>query len=585
MWYREGNAKWKYGGNGNGQISISGCELGHTYEVKAIVKDVHGNTSQGVTKSITVAMKTEVPNAPQGFSITFSDKANFNWLEVRNADVDFYELRLDTRTGQTDGLIGKSNNTTFSGMLRERSGKVYLYAHNPSKGYGAPAEVTYNVPIPPKPTNVKLTGTISGIGVIFESIPTGCKGANVYVDNTVYFTSTNALSIPIEAGVYSVSVAYVDIFGEGPRTDVTNVAVKAKIDKELLDMESLGLSNMDKAINDLKDEVGTVKTSVNGFENKLIDQANAFQRSVSDLNKHVDSQITQISDGIELKVTNALEALDGKELISRINLTPAGTRIDGKLLHVTGEALFDNNIITEGMLQAGSVTADKMQVDSLSTITANIGDLKGGTITGTVIKNASNTFSVDENGNIRGANITGSRIDANSVYANGVPLKNTNFMSLHVVSGQKINLPAGYSYDRCLYYLTNVRLLTDFAYKITGRYFNDDDMNRVHDFNNRYSMYWNGKPGGGRTDDLEGGYWLHGEPLQNRVFFPNGDAPAGGTFSFGRGYAKNNAASQSNDGRWYRGCGITKEGYFYFFYNSGRFGYYGEADLLIISFW
>lgn len=184
LWYREGNSKWKYGGNGNGQISISGCELGHTYEVKAIVKDVHGNTSQGVTKSITVAMKTEVPNAPQGFSITFSDKANFNWLEVRNADVDFYELRLDTRTSQTDGLIGKSNNTTYSGMLRERSGKVYLYAHNPAKGYGAPAELTYNVPIPPKPTNVKLTGTISGIGVVFENIPTGCKGANVYVDNT-----------------------------------------------------------------------------------------------------------------------------------------------------------------------------------------------------------------------------------------------------------------------------------------------------------------------------------------------------------------------------------------------------------------
>lgn len=585
VWYREPSGTWKYGGAGEGQVIISGCELGHTYEIKAVVKDTHGNTSQGVSKSITVELKSEIPNKPLGFSISFSDMAHFNWLEVRNADVDYYELRLDLNAGQNDGLIGRSNNTTYSGTLRNRTGKVYLYAHNPAKGYGAPAELTYNVPLPKQPANVKATANINGIGVTFEAIPANCRGANVYIDNKAYFTTTNALSIPLEAGVYSVKVAYVDIFGEGPASEPISVAVKAKIDKELLDMESLGLSNMDKAINDLKDEVGTVKTSVNGFENKLVDQAKAFQRSISDLNKHVNSQITQISDGIELKVTNALGKLDGKELISRINLTPAGTRIDGKLLHVTGEALFDNNIITKGMLQAGSVTADKMQVDSLSTITANIGDLKGGTITGTVIKNASNTFEVDANGNIRGVNITGSRIDANSVYANGVPLKNTNFMSLHVVSGQKINLPAGYSYDRCLYYLTNVRLFTDFAYKITGRYFNDDDMNRVHDFNNRYSMYWNGKPGGGRIDDLEGGYWLHGEPLQNRVFFPNGDAPASGTFSFGRGYAKNNAASQSNDGRWYRGCGITKEGYFYFFYNSGRFGYYGEADLLIISFW
>jgi len=585
LWYREGNAKWKYGGNGNGQISISGCELGHTYEVKAIVKDIHGNTSQGVTKSITVAMKTEVPNAPQGFSITFSDKANFNWLEVRNADVNFYELRLDTRTGQTDGLIGKSNNTTYSGMLRERSGKVYLYAHNPSKGYGAPAEVTYNVPIPPKPTNVKLTGTISGIGVVFENIPTGCKGANVYVDNTVYFTSTNAMSIPIEAGVYSVSVAYVDIFGEGPRTDATNVTVKAKIDSKLLDMEELGISDMDKAVKALKNEVGTVKTSVDGFQSKLIDQANAFQHSISDLNTNLGTQITQISNGIELKVSNAINSLDGATLVSRINLSPAGTRIEGKLLHVTGDALFENNIITKGMLQAGSVTADKMQVDSLSSITANIGDLRGGTITGTVIKNASNTFSVDADGNIRGVNITGSRIDANSVYANGEPLKNTNFMSLHVVSGQKINLPAGYNYERCLYYLTNVKMRESSAYKITGRYFNDNDMNKVHDFNNRYSMYFNNRPGNGKIDDLEGGHWLHGEPLQNRVFFPNGDIPNGGTFSYGRGYPRNNAASQSANAKWFKGCGVTKEGYFYYFYNSGNFGYYGEADLLIVSFW
>lgn len=585
LWYREGSAAWKYGGSGNGLISISGCELGHTYEVKVVVKDVHGNTSQGVTKSITVAMKTEVPNAPQGFSISFSDKANFNWLEVRNADVDYYEIRLDTRAGQTDGMIGRSNNTTYSGILRNRSGKVYLYAHNPSKGFGAPAELSYNMPAPVTPTNVKLTGTISGIGVVFQAIPPGCKGANIYVDTSVYFTSTNAMSIPLEAGVYSVSVAYVDLFGEGPRTSPINVTVKAKIDKDLLDLENLGIADMDRAVKALSNEVGTVKSDISGLSSKLVDQATGFQRSLSDLNKHLSSQITQVANGIEFKVTDALNSLTGSEIVSRINLTPAGTRIDGRLLHVTGQALFDDNIVTNKMLQAKAVTADKMQVDSLSAITANVGELKGGTIIGTTIKNASNTFSVDANGNIRGVNITGSRIDANSVYANGEPLKNANFMSVHVVSGQKINLPSGYNYERCLFYATNIKMNKEATYKLNGRYFSDEDMRKIHDFNNLYSMYWNGRPGGGRMDDLEGGYWLHGEPLQNRVFFPNGDSPDCGTFSYGRGYAKNNAASQSNDGRWYRGCGITKEGYFYFFYNSGRFGYYGEADLLIISFW
>lgn len=451
LWYREPNGTWKYGGSGNGQITVSGCELGHTYEVKLKVKDSHGNTSQGVTKSITVAMKTEVPNAPQGFSISFSDMAHFNWLEVRNADIDFYELRLDLKVGQTDGLIGRSNNTTYSGVLKNRSGKVYLYAHNPSKGYGAPSEVTYNVPQPKKPSQVQAVGSMNDIGVSTETIPVGCKGMNVYVGSKVYFTPNNVISIPLDAGVYSVSVAFTDIFGEGPRTDAIDVTVKAKIDKALLDMESLGLNDMDKAVKALQGEMGTVKTNVNGLSSKIIDQANAYQRSLSDLNRNVSSQITQISQGFELKVTQAIGKLDGKELISRINLTPAGTRIDGKLLHVTGQALFDDNIITNKMLQANSVTARNMQVDSLSTISANIGSLKGGSITGTTFKNANNTFRIDANGNIVGANITGSRIDAQSIYQAGFEVKNLDIQVFQVRHGDYCPVPKGYNRADCTF--------------------------------------------------------------------------------------------------------------------------------------
>lgn len=451
LWYREPSGTWKYGGSGNGQITVSGCELGHTYEVKLKVKDSHGNTSQGVTKSITVAMKTEVPNAPQGFSISFSDMAHFNWLEVRNADIDFYELRLDLKVGQTDGLIGRSNNTTYSGVLKNRSGKVYLYAHNPSKGYGAPSEVTYNVPQPKKPSQVQAVGSMNGIGVSTESIPVGCKGMNVYVGSKVYFTPNNVISIPLDAGVYSVSVAFTDIFGEGPRTDAIDVTVKAKIDKALLDMESLGLDAMDKAVKALQGEMGTVKTNVNGLSSRIIDQANAYQRSLADLNKNVSSQITQISQGVELRVTQAIGKLDGKELISRINLTPAGTRIDGKLLHVTGQALFDDNIITNKMMQANSVTARNMQVDSLSSISANIGSLRGGDITGTTFKNANNTFRIDENGNIVGANIIGSRIDAQSIYQAGFEVKNLDIQVFQVRHGDYCPVPKGYNRADCTF--------------------------------------------------------------------------------------------------------------------------------------
>ncbi len=389
LWYREQGGTWKYGGVGEGLITVSGCELGHTYDVKIQVKDTHGNTSQGLTKSITVEMKSEIPNAPQGFSVSFGDMAHFNWLEVRNADVDYYEIRLDLNAGQNDGLIGRSNNTTFSTLLTGRNAKVYCIAHNPAKGYGAPAELTYNIPVPKQPTKVKATANISGIGVAFEPIPVNCKGANVYIDDNVYYITTNAINVPLEAGVYAVQVAYVDMFGEGPRSSAENVAVKAKIDKSLLDMD------------DLKGEVGTVKTAVNGMDSKIIDLGNAYQRTLSDYQNNVNSQITQISSGIELKVTEAMNSLDGAELVSRINLSPAGTRIDGKLLHVTGDALFDKNIITEGMIQAGAVTADKMQVDSLSSITATIGTLRTKT-SGARVEISDDLIQVfDENNQLR----------------------------------------------------------------------------------------------------------------------------------------------------------------------------------------
>ena len=79
-----------------------------------------------------------------------------------------------------------------------------------------------------------------------------------------------------------------------------------------------------------------------------------------------------MQDDIALRVKSG-------EIISQINLSKEGVQIDGKLLHVTGDTLFDKNVVTKGMIQAGAVTADKMAVDALSAITATIGTLRTST--------------------------------------------------------------------------------------------------------------------------------------------------------------------------------------------------------------
>lgn len=375
-WYKEGAGGWKYGGNGSGQVVISGCELGHTYDIRVRVKDSHGNYSQGIVKSFLVAVKSDIPNAPQGVSITFDDKVHVNWLEVRNADIDFYELRTDANKGAQDGLIGKSTNTTYAGMLKNRSGKVYVFAHNPVKGYGPPAIIEYNVPAPKASKILTVRAGMNSISVLFDSLPPGSRGANVYIDDKEYFTISNAFSLPCDTGVHRVMVAYVDLFGEGERTGEQLVTVKFEIDESMIDREKLGLDEIDKNIAKLEKEVGIVKTDVSGVQSKLTETATGLQQSITDMGNNVQSQLTQFSNSIDLRITEALNGLDGDGLITRINLSTSGVRIDGKLLHVTGQALFDNNIVTPKMIQAGAVTADKMQVESLSAVSGTIGLLR-----------------------------------------------------------------------------------------------------------------------------------------------------------------------------------------------------------------
>ena len=46
------------------------------------------------------------------------------------------------------------------------------------------------------------------------------------------------------------------------------------------------------------------------------------------------------------------------------------------MLHVTGQTKFDDNIVTNRMLQANSISADKLNVTSLSALSATIGTLR-----------------------------------------------------------------------------------------------------------------------------------------------------------------------------------------------------------------
>ena len=486
-WYREqGTNEWIYGGDGNGQIVISQCEVGKTYDVKLQVKDINGNYSEGIVKSLQIALKSDKPNTPDGFTIRFAEQAIYNWREVSNADVDFYEVRLNTAVGNDDGLLAKSSNTTASSLLQNRQGTVYLYAHNPVKGYSAPAILEYNVPKPITPTDVTIKTTMNGLVVTYSPIPSGSHHANIYVNEERYQSTSNTIFIPIEAGVHKVKVAYVDIFGEGDTSGEQLATVKAEIPPELMKAQNDAIANIDARTKELDKTVQaidnkvvqTVSNQVTGMSSRITALDNLINQTVRDVNNNVNSQITQVKNSIDLKVTQGLKSLNGQEIISRINLSPEGTRIDGKLLHVTGKAKFDDNIITSKMLQASAVTADKIKVDSLSSITANVGTLTGGTITGstiigTTLKNASGTFSVSPDGVIKGATI-----DAQSFRKSGLEFSAIRVETYTVADESLIPIPDGFSREDCKYTILGSKNFNHVVSKSMMRYIWDDSKGR-----------------------------------------------------------------------------------------------------------
>lgn len=222
-------------------------------------------------------------------------------------------------------------------------------------------------------------------------------------------------------------------------------------------------------------------TTVEVYESNAYDNSIAtVKSSITQLSNSIDMKVANATNGLSSRITqldNAIKAqvIDGGKVMSALTLYNGGARIDGKLLHVTGKSLFDDNIVTNKMIQANAVTADKLSVGSLSAITANVGTLRGGELIGTTIRNENNTFSVDSQGNIRGA-----RIDADSFRRSGLEITAIKVEYYTVADESRIPVPWGYSFNDCEYVVLGVMNWTNVASwrNNSGKF--DDVYNKLH---------------------------------------------------------------------------------------------------------
>lgn len=342
------SGEWTFAGSGKNQVTIPQAVVGDTYRICVCTKDEWGvATSPDTAPSvdILVAMKSTIPNVPDGFSLAFGELPVVSWHEVTNTDIAYYEIRLDNLPGvESDTLLARTNNLQTSLSLRERSGTLYLFAKNALGKYSDAAVLTYNKPLPATPIAPILTARLGQIGIEIGEVPAGCTGTKYYINDTTVFTSpNNAITYQCEAGVYDVCASYTDYFGEGKKSVISSIAIKMLIDQEWIGKESISIEKIDKTIQDAID---------NG-----IAAQNSVVQLVGNLNKADGakkySALVQLQDDINLRVKKG-------DVINQINVSDESILIDGKKVHITGNTVFDNNVIAKGMIQAGAVTADKL---------------------------------------------------------------------------------------------------------------------------------------------------------------------------------------------------------------------------------
>ena len=241
----------------------------YTFAVKAVNRSgvLSVDPAEASVVATVAAGSVAVPDAPHSGEITMKKGELLAvWDAVTNTYIDFYEVRTDDKVGQKAGLLAKTADIRAAITLKERSGAILVYGHNPQKDYGAPLSVHYDFPAPAAPT-IRLTKTLQGFNVaitgqtenvIGTHVYLSCAGVNETVDTTGTFISYSGV-----AGIYDVRAAFYDAFGEGVSSATEQVVIKATINKDAIENLNVTQGDLDavlaKQLQDMQSDTAAAK--------------------------------------------------------------------------------------------------------------------------------------------------------------------------------------------------------------------------------------------------------------------------------------------------------------------------------------
>lgn len=434
---------------------IENCSVGSKYYIRVRGKDIRNALSVSAnapTATYYISPMDHTPKPPYEGTVVFDERGVYwHWKQYDQNEYSWTELRLDEHVGDAYNRLDITSDLWSDKIPVNRVGKAYLYNKGVGNSYSSPLEIEYAKSVPAAPKYLKITPVFEGLQIEFDNIPEGCNGAIVYINNEPHRVIDNKYNYICSTGTYTVKVCFTDVFGEGTMSDPQTVGTIEEIppnaihitDKVVFDDSVI----VGKYIGD-RQIVGT-KIQEDSITTGHI-QANAINSDKIAANAVT---ATKIKSG-EIKTNHMLaNSINGDRIIANT--------LDAKKIKagsITSEQIGAGAVkaddiaagaISTDKLAAGAVTAQKMKVDSLSAISANLGTVQGGTIIGTTIRNASNSFSVDANGHIRGVTI-----DGESFRRSGLNLTATTSAKYYVADNQLCPIPSGYREDECIFFLS-----------------------------------------------------------------------------------------------------------------------------------
>lgn len=214
----------------------------------------------------------------------------------------------------------------------------------------------------------------------------------------------------IQQNANSISTIAMDVKGNAAAIEQNAKSITAIVEDVKGNKASIQ-ANADN-ITSIVTKVDKQGSTINSQGSAIVQNANSITSVVTELNKKPAdcnySSINQLQDDILLCVKK-----DG--VINAINVSTEGIVIDGRKVHITGDTVFDNNVIVGGMIAAESIALEHLRANSVSSA-----KIQANAITSTKIDAGAVTADKIEAGAITAEKLAADSVTSDAIQAGSV---------------------------------------------------------------------------------------------------------------------------------------------------------------------